>query len=124
VRSHYAVVAPAGVTGWFTDPSLRYSLPVVLAFAATADRATAVLTDPTAIAGTRPGVIRLPEPAGPCDMVRSSIDEHPLTATAALVWNADLPRPLQQILLDTADSLTRPAPKLPSGPAPYALVVG
>jgi DNA-binding transcriptional LysR family regulator len=94
----------------FTDPPLRYSLPVVLAFAATADRATAVLTDPTAIAGTPPGVIRLPEPAGPGDMVRASIDEHPLTATAALVWNGDLPRPLQRILLDTADSLTRPAP--------------
>ncbi len=49
----------------FTDPPLRHSLPVVLAFAATADRATAVLTDPTAIAGTPPGVIRLPEPLAP-----------------------------------------------------------
>jgi DNA-binding transcriptional LysR family regulator len=38
---------------------------VVLAFAATADRPTAVLTDPTAIAGPRPGVIRLPRPATP-----------------------------------------------------------
>ena len=94
----------------FTDPPLRHSLPVVLAFAATADRATAVLTDPTAIAGTPPGVIRLPEPAGTADMVRVSIDGHPLTATAALVWNGDLPRPLQQILFDTADGLTRPAP--------------
>jgi len=43
-------------------------------------------------------------------MVRVSIDGHPLTATAALVWNGDLPRPLQQILFDTADGLTRPAP--------------
>jgi hypothetical protein len=34
----------------------------------------------------------------------------PLTATAALVWNGDLPRPLQQILFDTADGLTPPAP--------------
>ena len=82
----------------------------MLAFAATADRATAVLTGPTAIAGTPPGVIRLPEPAGAGDMVRVSIDRHPLTATAALVWNGDLPRPLQQILFDTADGLTRPAP--------------
>jgi hypothetical protein len=39
-------------------------------------------------------------------MVRVSIDGHPLTATAALVWNGDLPRPLQQILFDTADGLT------------------
>jgi DNA-binding transcriptional LysR family regulator len=94
----------------FTDPPLRHSLPVVLAFAATADRATAILTDPTAIAGNPPGVIRLPEPADTGDMVRVSIDGHPLTATAALVWNGDLPRPLQQILFDTADGLTRPAP--------------
>jgi hypothetical protein len=94
----------------FTDPPLRHSLPVVLAFAAAADRATAVLTDPTAIAGTPPGVIRLPEPAGTGDMVRVSIGGHPLTATAALVWNGDLPRPLQQIIFDTADRLTRPAP--------------
>ena len=43
-------------------------------------------------------------------MARVSIDRHPLTATAALVWNGDLPRPLQQILFDTADGLTRPAP--------------
>jgi DNA-binding transcriptional LysR family regulator len=94
----------------FTDPPLRHSLPVVLAFAASADRATAILTDPTAIAGTPPGVIWLPEPAGTGDMVRVSIDGHPLTATAALVWNGDLPRPLQQILFDIAHGLTRPAP--------------
>ena len=41
-------------------------------------------------------------------MVRVSIDGQPLTATAALVWNGDLPRPLQQILFDTADGLTPP----------------
>lgn len=75
----------------FTDPPLRHSLPVVLALAATADLATAVLTDLTAIAGTPPGVIRLPEPAGTGDMVQVSIDGHPLTATVALVWNGDLP---------------------------------
>jgi hypothetical protein len=43
-------------------------------------------------------------------MTRVSIADQPLTATAALVWNGDLPRPLQQILFDTADGLTRPAP--------------
>lgn len=51
-----------------------------------------------------------PAEAGPGDMVRVSIDGHPLTATAALVWNGDLPRLLQQILFDTADGLTRQAP--------------
>jgi hypothetical protein len=42
-------------------------------------------------------VIRLPRPAGTGDMARVSIARHPLTATAALVRNGDLPRPLQQI---------------------------
>ena len=28
----------------------------------------------------------------------------------ALIWNGDLPRPLQQLLFETADSLTAPAP--------------
>jgi hypothetical protein len=46
-------------------------------------------------------VIRLPRPADTGDMTRVSIAGHPLTVTAALVWNGDLPRPLQQILFDT-----------------------
>src|SRR6185369_8060890 len=40
----------------FTDPPLAHSLPVALAFAATASRPTAVLTGPTAIPGPPPGV--------------------------------------------------------------------
>jgi hypothetical protein len=36
-------------------------------------------------------------------MAQVCVAGHPLTATAALVWNGDLPRPLQQILFDTAD---------------------
>ena len=94
----------------FTDPPLRHSLPVVLAFAATAGRPAAVLTGPAAIAGPPPGVIRLPRLAGTGDMARVSITGHPLTATAALVWHGDLPRPLQQILFNTADALTPPPP--------------
>ena len=90
----------------FTDPPLRHSLPMALAFAATANRPAAVLTGPTAIAGPPPGVIRLPRPAGTGDMARVCIAGHPLTATAVLVWNGDLPRPLQQILFDTADGVT------------------
>jgi DNA-binding transcriptional LysR family regulator len=93
----------------FTDPPLRHSLPVMLAFAATATPPAAVLTGPAAIAGP-PGVIRLPRPAGAGDMARVGIAGHPLTATAALVWHGDLPRPLQQILVDTADALTPPPP--------------
>jgi len=94
----------------FTDPQVRRSLPVALAFAATADPPATVLTGPVAIADVPPGVSRLPRPAGTGDMVRVSIAGQPLTATAALVWNGDLPRPLQQILFDTADGLTPPAP--------------
>src|SRR5579859_968407 len=94
----------------FTDPPLRYSLPVVLAFAATAGPSAAVLTGPVALADVPSGVIQLPRPAGTGDMVRVSIDGHPLTATAALVWSRDLPRPLQQILFDTAEGAAPPAP--------------
>ena len=92
----------------FTDPPLRHSLPMDLAFAATADRPTAVLTGPSVIAGSHPGLIRLPRPMVAHDMVRVGLEDHPLTATAALVWNGDLPRPLQQILFDAADSIASP----------------
>jgi DNA-binding transcriptional LysR family regulator len=94
----------------FTDPPLRHSLPVTLAFAATADPPAAVLAGAAAIADVPTGVIRLPAPPDTSDMVQVSIAGHPLTATAALVWNGDLPRPLQQILFDTADGATPPAP--------------
>jgi DNA-binding transcriptional LysR family regulator len=94
----------------FTDPPLRHSLAVALAFAATADPPAAVLTGCTATAGTSPGVIRRLRPADTGDMGRVSIAGRPLTATAALVWDGDLPRPLQQILFDTADGATPPAP--------------
>jgi len=87
----------------FTDPPFRHSLPMVLAFAATASRPAAVLTGPAVIAGPPPGVTRLPRPAGTGHMAQVHVADHPLTATAALVWNSDLPRPLQQILFDTAD---------------------
>jgi DNA-binding transcriptional LysR family regulator len=98
----------------FTDPPFRCSLPMALAFAATADRPTAVLTGPPGIAEIPPGRIRLPRPAGPGDMARIWIARHPLTATAALVWNGDLPCPLQQLLFNTADGVTPP----PASPPP------
>src|SRR6202522_1911941 len=98
----------------FTDPPFRHSLPMALAFASTGDRPTAVLTGPSEVAGTRPGLIRLRRSAGIRDMARVRIDNRPLTATAALVWRGDLPRPLQQILFETADGI---------GPARYAELV-
>jgi DNA-binding transcriptional LysR family regulator len=92
----------------FTDPPFRHSLPIVLAFAATASPRAAVLTGPAAIAGPPPGMTRLSRPAGAGHMTRAYVTGHPLTATAALVWNSDLPRPLQQILFDTADGAAPP----------------
>ena len=47
-------------------------------------------------------------------MVRVILQHHPLTAAAALVWSGDLPRPLQQMLFDTADRLSEPAADLVS----------
>jgi hypothetical protein len=44
------------------------------------------------------------------DMVRVGLEDYPLTATAALVWSGDLPRPFQQILFDAADGIAAPDP--------------
>jgi DNA-binding transcriptional LysR family regulator len=89
----------------FTDPLLQHSLPMTLAFAATAGRPTAVLTGPRRRAGSWP-LPTQPNPAtGTHDMVLARIDDCPLTATAGLVWGGDLPRQLQQVLFDTADSI-------------------
>jgi len=97
----------------FTDPPFQRSLPMALALAATASPPAAVLTGPAVTAGQPPGVTRLPHPADAGHMARVHVADHPLTATAALVWNDDLPRPLQQILFDTADG---PAPPKATSP--------
>jgi hypothetical protein len=54
---------------------------------------------------SRPGLTRLPRPAITRDIAPAGLRDHPPTATAAIVWNGDLPRPLQQILFDAADSI-------------------
>jgi DNA-binding transcriptional LysR family regulator len=97
----------------FTDPPLRHSLPVVLAFAATCEQPAAVLTGPAEL--TQPGLLAEPTAqgwpratsglTGDRDMVRVTLEGQPLTATAALIWNGDLPARLQQILFDTADGI-------------------
>jgi len=69
-----------------------------------------VLTGPSVIAGSRPRLIRLPRPAVTYEMVRVSLEHRPLAATAALVWSGDLPRTLQQVLFDTAESIASPVP--------------
>jgi hypothetical protein len=48
-------------------------------------------------------------------MALVGLRDHPLTATAALIWHGDLPRPLQQILFDAADGIA-PAEPVPAWP--------
>ena len=93
----------------FTDPPFRHSLPMTLAFAAAANRPTAVLTSPLhltsdqAAYGAGPRTAQA-QPNGRHDMVRVGLRQCPLTATAAVAWSGDLPRHLQQVLFDTADA--------------------
>jgi len=98
----------------FTDPPFRRSLPLTLALAAAAGRPTAVLTGPATTAGSWATPIRRSRPADTSGMTRVSLRNHPLTASAALVWSGDLPRPLQQMLFETADSLSTPPPPPPA----------
>jgi molybdate transport repressor ModE-like protein len=95
----------------FTDPPFQRSLRMTLASAASTDRPAAVLTGPAAAAGSRAWPVRRSDPADTFGMVRVRFQHRPLTASAVLVWNGDLPRPLQQMLFETADSLA--GPRLP-----------
>jgi DNA-binding transcriptional LysR family regulator len=88
----------------FADPPFR-SLPMTLAFAATGTRPAAVLTGPRHGVGTEPRPGQFDCPAETYGMVPVRVQQHPLVATAGLVWSGDLPRPLQQVLFDTADSV-------------------
>jgi DNA-binding transcriptional LysR family regulator len=89
----------------FTDPPFRQFRPMILAFAATASRPTAVLSGPERRVGDT-SAPALPDPAaGSTCMVRARVDRCPLTGTAGLVWSGDLPRELQQVLFDTADTI-------------------
>lgn len=92
----------------FTDPPVRHSLPVALAFAATSDRLTAVLTRPLRAAADETAADGGPQAARPYDMVRVRLERPLLTATAVVAWNADLPRNLQQVLFDAADTAALP----------------
>jgi len=92
----------------FTDPPPCHSLALALAIAATADQLTAVLTGPVRPAG-EPAAAEPRSRAGAGDMVRVRLDQGQLTATAAVAWSGDLPRHLQQVLFDTADTAVLPA---------------
>jgi hypothetical protein len=82
---------------------------MTLALAGAGNRPAAVLTGPATAAGRQAWSIRRSRLAAAHGMVRVALQHHPLTATAVLAWNADLPRPLQQLLVDTATSLTESA---------------
>jgi hypothetical protein len=89
----------------FTGPPFRHSLAMILALAAGGSRPAAVLTGPAVAARVPARPIRPFRLAGTYGMVQVVLQHHPLIASAALVWRGDLPRPLQQLLFDTADSL-------------------
>jgi hypothetical protein len=98
----------------FTDPPFRHSPGMTLALAAARTRPAAVLTGPAIAARSQASPIRRSRLADTYGMVRVSLQHHPLTASVALVWSGDLPRPLQQMLFDTAASLTEPAHPQPA----------
>jgi len=90
----------------FTDPPFRRSLPMTLAFVATASRPTAVLTGPQHPTRGRPEPADPDPAAGTHGMVRARVEGSAFAATAGVVWSGDLPRQLQQVLFDTADITT------------------
>jgi DNA-binding transcriptional LysR family regulator len=89
----------------FTDAPFQRSLPMTLAQAAVAGRPIAVLTGPHRCAGDRPGSAEPDLAAGPANMIRARVDGSPLVAVAGLAWHGDLPRLLQYVLFETADSI-------------------
>jgi hypothetical protein len=70
-----------------------------------ADGSAAVLTGPSTVVNDPAQLVRS-RPPDACGMAQVDLQCHPLTASAALVWSGDLPRPLQQILFDSAESLS------------------
>jgi tetratricopeptide (TPR) repeat protein len=104
------LLGQAGLAGPAAEEAARLlaesGLPL---WAACAQLVQAVLTGPATVADSSATPIRRPRPADTSGMVRARLQNHPLTASAALVWSGDLPRPLQQMLFETADSLTAPA---------------
>jgi DNA-binding transcriptional LysR family regulator len=87
----------------FTAPAFQHSLPMTLAFAATATRSTAVVTNPLHLLGDDTAG-RGGRAADGFDMVRVRLTGHPLRAAAAIAWSCDLPRDLQHVLFETAET--------------------
>ena len=70
--------------------------------AATSSRPTAVLTHSRRRITADSAQAEPDRAADTYDMVPVDIQAHPLNATAGLAWSGDLPRQLQQVLVDTA----------------------
>lgn len=98
----------------FTDPPFRHSLAMTLALAAAENQPAAVLTGPAVAVHAQTWPIRRSRLADTYGMVRVILQHHPLTASAVLVWSSDLPRPLQQMLCDAAESMAEPAHPQPA----------
>src|SRR5262249_10828850 len=81
-----AVVRECNPRFGFTDPPFRRSLPMTLAFVATASRPTAVLTGPQHPTGNLPGPADPHPAAGIADMVRARAAGFALPPPASLVW--------------------------------------
>ncbi len=64
-----------------------------------------MLTSPCIAMASTKAAAREQQLAHAYDMAEVTLERYPLVATAGLVWNPDLPRPLQQILFDTADGV-------------------
>ena len=75
-----------------------------LAFAAAAGRPTAVVSGPVRLTSDLAAHGVRPPMADSYGMVRAALRGRPLTATAVVAWRGDLPRHLQQVLFDTADT--------------------
>lgn len=93
----------------FADPPFQHSLPMTMAFTATASRPTAVLTSPLHLTGDQSPSGARHRAGDSYDMVRVGLEGRPFTATAVVAWSGDLPRHLQQVLFDTADAGFQPA---------------
>jgi len=99
-----AVLREANPGFAFADPPFSHSLPMSVALAATESRPTAVLSGPCIAIEGASATVGEPQLERMGGMVEVTLERHPLTATAGLVWNTDLPRQLQQLLFDAADS--------------------
>ena len=64
------------------------------------------VTGPSTIADRPVRPLQRTRPGDDRGMVRVSLQHHPVTASAAVVWSGDLPRPLQQMLFEAAEALS------------------